>query len=161
MVLEDLKYTSLSPYLDRIDTAVKAFEKAYHDIVYTRIGLRYINRIQFPDGDPLDWSQFIADSLTCPISEFIGDKRELSRAMSQYVINKGEWSVLFNFGIFNREYPAKISRKEYILDYDCFSTDVNQSEMVQQLKRFNLTILELFEHSIKDVLRQKMGVKRE
>lgn len=81
--------------------------------------------------------------------------------MSQYVVNKGDCSVLFNFGIFNREFPAKISRREYILDYDCFSSDVDRNKIIEQLRRYNLFILELFEHSIKEQLRSEMGSRRE
>lgn len=79
LAFEDFKYTSLSPYATKIQDIVNTFEKAYNDIDYTRVGLRYINKITLPDGDPLAWNDFIADALLCPIDQFIGEKRELSR----------------------------------------------------------------------------------
>lgn len=160
LALEDSHYTSLSPYLEVIQSVMNSFSKGYESVEYTRIGLRYINNITVPNGDPLDWSDYISDSLTCPISNFVVEKRELSRAMSQFVLNKGDCSIMCNFGIFNGEFPAKISRKEFILDFDCFSNDVEADAIPAQLKRFNLLILEVFEKSIKEKLRKSMGAKR-
>lgn len=161
IAIEDYKYTSLSDYTKIIEKVIKSFTKFYKDITFKRIGLRFINEIVFSEGDPLKWSDYIADSLVCSIEDFIGDNKELSRAMSQFIIKKDDCSIIFNFGIFNSIFPDKISRKEFILDYDCHSKDVDISNIVGQIKHLNILILDLFELSIKNSLRSNMGVKNE
>ena len=159
IAFEDFAYSSLEPYLEIIKNILDLFESAYENISYKRIGLRYINKVQFSEGDPLDWSQYIAEPLIHSLDSFIVDKNELSRAMNQFVINRDEYLVTVNFGIHNGEFPAKIARREYILDYDCHSAEIADSGVISQLKQFNDTIVELFEKSINTDLKNEMGVK--
>jgi uncharacterized protein (TIGR04255 family) len=62
--------------------------------------------------------------------------------------------VLFNFGVFNSEFPNTISKKEFILDYDCVSEDERSVETVLPVfTDFNNIVWDLFEKSIGDDLR--------
>ncbi len=157
LAIEDFHYTSLEEYLERIQIIVQAFASAYPKPDYTRIGLRYINTINLKDGNPLDWAEYISDFLTCSNSGFGENIQYLSRTMGQYALNKDEYQIVCNYGIFNPEFPAKITRRQYILDYDCYSQDVS-SDIPAQVRKFNRSIQELFENSIKEPLRTLMGV---
>ena len=156
LAVEDLHYTSLDEYLARTDLVIRSFSAAYEKPQYTRIGLRYINTINLDDGEPLVWSEYISDSLTCPLDHFEGKREQLSRFMGQYVLNSDEYQIIWNYGIFNPEFPGRIARRQFILDYDCYSQDVS-ADIPAQVRKFNLAILELFETSIKEPLRKLMG----
>jgi uncharacterized protein (TIGR04255 family) len=59
----------------------------------------------------------------------------------------------------NDEFPNPITRKEFILDYDCFSHDVEYTEVINKLSDFHNNIQEMFENSIEDKLRKQMEAK--
>ena len=155
LAVEDLRYRTLDEFVKVIQPILEAFKLYYTNPQFTRLGLRYINTIKLNEGNPFDWKSLIAEPLVCPVEGFIGSKQELSRAMSQFVLNKGECTVIFNFGIFNPEYPSRIASREYILDYDCFSQDVD-ADLIKQMRDFNEQVLRLFELSIQDPLRVMM-----
>ena len=156
LAIEDARYSSLEDYLKTIQLVTQAFLASYEKPEFTRIGLRYVNTINLENGNPLDWSEYIADYLTCSLDGLVHNKQYLSRTMGQYVLNPGDHQIVWNYGIFNPEYPAKISRRQYILDYDCYSQDVS-SDITQQVRDFNVAILALFESSIREPLRALMG----
>ncbi|MDA3822246.1 MAG: TIGR04255 family protein, partial [Bacteroidales bacterium] len=58
----------------------------------------------------------------------------------------------------NSEYPAKISRKEFIIDIDCYSNFIETNGIIATLDIFNTEAKNLFEKSIKRKLREKMGI---
>ena len=80
--------------------------------------------------------------------------------MGQMVVKEEVADVVFNFGIWNPDYPSIITRNEFILDFDCFSKlpiesqDTKPSELA---KDFNKRIETLFEASITDKLREEMS----
>ncbi len=69
------------------------------------------------------------------------------------------YNLKFQFGLFNSEYPNPISRKEFVLDYDCSTNEETDIlEIFDKAKEFNKKIHEWFEKSIQDGLRDIMGV---
>lgn len=157
LAVEFFKYTHFNEFSQNVEHIYNSFSSIYKPLDLKRLGLRYINNIVIDEGHPLEWSEFINSHLTHQIDNFIVDKTQLSRAMSQNVLNRGDHTIIFSYGIYNSEFPAKISRKEYILDYDCSTTDFDNNEAISKLKKYNLEILEFFEESITDVLRAKLG----
>ena len=77
--------------------------------------------------------------------------------MSQAILNYDDYRVNFNYGMFNSEFPAKISRKEFILDFDFYTEYVEQETIIPLIKKFNKEAAIMFEKCIKDGLRKKMG----
>jgi uncharacterized protein (TIGR04255 family) len=155
LAVEDLKYRTLDSFVGIIQPILEAFKSSYTNPHFTRLGLRYVNAIKFSEGNPFEWKDLVAEPLVCPIEGFVGSKQELSRAMSQFVLNKDDSTLIFNFGIFNPEYPSRIASREYILDYDCFSQDVD-ADPIRQIRNFNVHVLDLFEKSIQEPLRRIM-----
>lgn len=78
--------------------------------------------------------------------------------MSQIILNYDDYTMNFNFGLFNSEFPAKISRKEFALDYDCYTELFEPEDIDDYLIKFNSEIKNMFERSIKNGLRKHMGV---
>lgn len=152
------RYSNFENYKSSIINVFNSFEQTYKNININRFGLRYKNIIKLKDGNPVEWNKLINETLIKQLdSKFIG-KDEISRAMSQIGLNKDDCNVIINYGIWNKEYPAKVSRKEYILDYDCYTTNCEELNVEETLITFNTEIKKLFEYSIKDKLREIMEV---
>ena len=66
----------------------------------------------------------------------------------------------FQYGIPNQYYPNPIISPEFLLDVDTFTTStISYNEIIERISIFHIFIQKLFEDSIADSLRQKMGVK--
>ena len=157
LILELTKYANFSDLFKTIELVLSEFMRAYDKVVAKRMGLRYINAITIKEGDPLDWHNLIANDLTSTIA-FLKDKSKLSRVMNTIELNKSDRKIIFRFGLFNSEYPNTIARKEFILDYDCYTDDEKEIDQIADLIReFHDEIVKLFEASIRDNLREIMG----
>lgn len=157
LVIEFFQYTHFSEFSQVVENVYSTFANIYRPLDLKRFGLRYVNNIVINSGHPLEWAEFINPHLTHSIDNFIVDNTQLSRAMSQNTLNRDDHTIIFSYGIYNSEFPAKISRKEYILDYDCFTTDFDNDDLIPKLYEYNQEIFELFEKSITDELREEMG----
>jgi len=130
---------------------------AYGVMTVNWVELRYFNVITIEQGDPLDWGNLLADSLTSMIS-FLKDKSILSRAMNTINLNKSDYKIALRSGLFNSEFPSTLARKEFVLDYECYSDDEKEIDQISGLIRvFHDEIAGLFEASIKDGLREIIG----
>lgn len=113
----------------------------------SRIGLRYINQIIFNEGNPFDWTGLIRDSLTSNLN-FIESQNELSRLIGIIELNRPEYIIKFQYGWFNSEYPNPIAKKEFALDYDCYSKDeTDLSSVLNQVDTYHTAIKKLFKYS--------------
>ena len=123
----------------------------------SRLGLRYINQIDLDEANPTEWKQYINDSLIAPIEDWCAcSKNKLTRMMSQIVINEDDFSLNFNYGIYNPIFPNIVLQKQYILDYDCYGKNIEFKDLSLFLDKYNARISLAFEQSIKDSLREKM-----
>lgn len=75
----------------------------------SRLGLRYINKIHFPDGNPLDWNDYINNMLLSLFS-FPEDKRRLSRIFHNLEFAFEEFNLRYQFGMNNPDFPESPSR---------------------------------------------------
>ncbi len=78
--------------------------------------------------------------------------------MSHVIVNYDDYKMNFNFGLHNSEFPAKISRKEFILDFDFYTEYVERDKIFPMLREFNKESAIMFERCIKDDLRKHMEV---
>lgn len=143
---------------DVINLIIDATIKVYGDIRIKRIGLRYINDITIAEGNPFDWVPFINRSLISSL-DFRSTEDKLSRSMGTMELIRDDHKVLFQFGMYNPEYPGSIARKVFVLDFDCYKEDVlNVSQMREMVEILQKDEESLFEHSIEDGLRKEMVV---
>ena len=157
--VEFFKYVHFEHFREITEKVFSIFLTSYKPVDWKRLGLRYTNQIAFNEGHPLEWSPFINSSLTYGIENFIdNNKSDLSRAMSQFIMNRDDHQLMFSFGVYNGdEFPSRISRKEFILDYDCSTTHFEEHEILSKLDSFHTDILRLFNNSITDDMRTIMG----
>jgi uncharacterized protein (TIGR04255 family) len=138
--------------------AVAALRDAFEDIQVTRLGLRYIDNIEFDEENPTDWSQYLQPNLLA-IFNIVPDQKTISRAFQILELNDGETSLRFQFGMPNPDYPAQIRKKVFIMDTDAYCTlMLSHDEITKYLNSFHERINQMFESVITDGLRKKMGV---
>lgn len=149
------KYTKFEDLISHVDKLTKLLE---NDVdVFNRVGLRYINQIDLDEPNPTDWTEYIDDALISSINSWCEfSKEKIARAMSQIRIVEDDYSLNFNYGIFNPIYPNIAIQKQYILDFDCSGMNINYSEISACLFKYNYVITAAFEKSIKNALRDKM-----
>lgn len=149
------KYTTFEDLMFHVKKVTSLLDNDVKSIM--RLGLRYINQIDLEEGSPADWSEYIDDSLIAPIEKWcMNSKLNIARVMSQIVLNEEEYSLNFNYGIFNPIFPNSIMQKQFILDFDCSCKNIEFTELNDYLYKFNLAITNSFEKSIKEPLRKKM-----
>ncbi len=161
-VQEFLKYTRFPEFFDVLKETLESFFQIYPMSICTRLGLRYINRIKIDVGDPLNWENLLFAPLYETNIKLISDPNTLKRSMHSLELKEGKYNLRFNYGIFNSEYPNPVARKEFILDYDCYYDEEEETSRVfDMVKEFNMIITKWFEKSISDGLRSNMGVTRD
>jgi len=128
-----------------------------NEIYVKRFGVRYVNNLIIDDGHPLDWSKYLNDNLLS-IFNIPASRESISRAFQNLELNLGDYSLRFQFGMHNPDYPAAIRLKSFILDFDCYYSGViGKQEVEDFLPKFHHSIQELFELSIKEDYRKRLG----
>lgn len=151
------QYKTFELFLEETLKPLDALCKVFPEIRANRVGLRYVNILEVGDKDPLDWAEFINANLLGIID--FHEKERLSRAFQILEYNFDEDSLKFQVGIANPDYPAKIKRRQFILDMDASSVGAfDFQEMVAKIKSGHERIQTLFESSITDVTRDAMKV---
>lgn len=136
---------------------MEAYYKKFKDIVANRIGLRYVNIIEPGDNNPLSWSEYINEKML-GIIDFNDQKESIIRAFHILEYDFDDLRVKFQFGIANPDYPAIIKKKQFVLDIDSYTNGAFElHEILEKLELAHAKVQELFEISITDKTRSKMG----
>jgi len=160
IILESTKYDSFEELYPKIELLVNSLFQVFPEIISTRLGLRYINEVSLNGSEnPYDLSNYINKNLIKSLDFFDVETAPLSRYINSAQIKGDDFNLTFKFGIPNSLYPNKIIKKEFTLDYDCFTTDTLEKEdILRKVKEFNDRITKLFEESIEEGLREEMEV---
>lgn len=149
----NLSYSNSENLLELINTIVNPFLLEFKIGAILRTGLRYTNEIPKQKSD---WSEYINPILVSSFGFAKSVNLELARNMAQ-IVSRFENSLLnFQYGIWNQDYPNKIAKQEYILDFDIssilpvYSRDIDLSDLI---KKYRLEIRKLFEACISDEFR--------
>lgn len=137
---------------------IKQFIDKFEITTITRLGLRYIDEISLEEMDDYyDWDGYIKPELT-GVMNFVDDKSSIRRVMQNIQISQDEETFInLNHGMFNKGFPAQIQKKEYILDYECFTPfGIQDNQVTDVADKFNKILSDLFEKSIDDRLRELM-----
>ena len=133
------EYDHFPAFRAEFECGLQALTQTYPDIKVVRIGLRYVNQVRFADGNPLDWTDIIADQLIQSVFSGIRDGASLVRSMHQLQTKRNSIDTLFNYGIHNPEYPAPVSRREFVIDIDSYRSEaIALNEVVNQIAALNL-----------------------
>lgn len=158
VVIDSRNYITFKEFRKIIDLTIDTLTNFNINPDYTRLGLRYINQIVLNKGNPFEWKRYIEPSFVSVTDRFFDRNPNIARMMGQVILNHDDYKVNFNYGMHNSEFPAKISRKEFILDYDFYTEYVEQDQIISLLKKFNIESAIMFEKCIKDGLRNHMEV---
>jgi uncharacterized protein (TIGR04255 family) len=153
--IEANKYDKYDDLKIIIEKVFNSFKKIYTPLSIKRLGLRYINEIKLNTGHPYEWKDYIHDSLINIYSSFY-EKERYTRLLSQIYYSFDDHRLIFTYGTPNSEFPSKITRKEFLLDYDCAAENVEETDIIKDLDIFHNRIQTLFEYSIKPGLRKLM-----
>jgi uncharacterized protein (TIGR04255 family) len=135
---------------------VEVFFSCFEQAQPSRLGLRYINQLDVPGENPLDWRRYINDKLLGLFSYAIQDA-EPARIFHNFEAVFPNFNLRFQFGVHNPDYPAPIRRRLFILDYDAyFKGLLEPREISLYLDAYHHAIQALFEQSITDQLRGVM-----
>ena len=155
LTFEIIGYEKFEKIYELIEFLIDKLETIFSTIISIRIGLRYINQIKLDEEDPLNFKDYIKDNLISQIDFF--ETSLPIRVISSIEISNENQNLIFKFGIPNSTYPNGIINKEFVLDYDCYTNDsLDKEEILERIKIFKETIVQTFEESIKDKLREKM-----
>jgi uncharacterized protein (TIGR04255 family) len=151
---------SLTSFLTSVSPLITNFRQVYKDIQFTSIALRHIHIITINSGDPRMWNGYINDSILTPIPTDFPEYANLAKIITQHVYNKEDFLVVFNYGMPNPEFPAKIARRQFVLDIECRAKDVSP-DMNEQITTFNNYILALFRQCTVGELKKQIGTLHE
>lgn len=127
------------------------------EVVANRLGIRYINNFEIPDGDPFGWDEYFNAHLLSTI-KFVDDKNTISRAFNNLELNFADFNLRFQFGMPNPDYPASIRKRHFVLDLDAYHQGLQTfPEIPSSLDRYHDKIQYLFEASITDKLREVLN----
>ena len=150
-------YDHFPPFRAEFDEAFNALVQLYPDVRITRIGLRYINQIRLEQGNPLDWETYLAAGLVTSVKAGISNGATLVKSMHQLHVRRDNLNLLFHYGISNPEYPAAVSRREFVLDLDCHKMEVvPPNEVTTTITALNEMCESTFEASILPAFRALM-----
>lgn len=156
MFIEYNKYEYYEMLRDDFLSVSNALFDAYPKLQVKRLGLRYIDNIDIPGGNPMEWDKYLKPELNS-IFAIADNKETISRAFHVLEFNYGENSLRFQFGMFNPDYPAPIKKKIYTLDFDMYVTRLlEKTDIEQTLNRFHEKVSYSFEEVITDELRKIM-----
>jgi uncharacterized protein (TIGR04255 family) len=142
-------------YIEVLDAFVGLFPK----IEIGRLGMRYINEIELKGKPFAGWRRYVHSSLLSGF-RFPQDEKVFSRAYSNLTFNYGEFSVQFQYGMPNPDFPAPITKKIFTLDYDAFHQGtLTRDEVVKLLPKFHDRILDLFRSSVKKAALDMAGIR--
>ena len=114
----------------------------------SRLGLRYINQITIGEGDPFDWKGWVNANLITGL-KFVDKKEFLARSMGIITYIFDDLEMKFQYGMYNSEFPNPISKREFVLDYDCATKEPRDlGESLDLLDRMHDLIKEKFRECI-------------
>lgn len=139
-----------------LEPAAEVF-RVFPDLHARRLGLRYINNIELKGANPFSWARYLNKKLLCAF-DLSEPKEYISRAFHTLEFNYGESILRFMYGMHNPDYPARIRRRVFVLDFDAYSEQpATFPEIAANLKSFHDSIQRLFELCITDSLREIMN----
>ena len=148
------KYEGLKTEFKEI---LDSFFDIFSDSIPSRLGLRYINSIDVQNGNPLDWAGLLNDKLIY-LFQFPDKPTDLSRVFHNIEFALDDFNIRYQFGMHNPDYPARIRKKVFILDFDAYyQGPIDCNDIMGMLDKFHQEIQILFEKSITEDLRGKMN----
>ena len=151
-------YVNFATFRAQFVDIYNKFKAAFGVTEYTRIGLRYINEIVIPEGDAWDWDGLVSPDLVIGVKPAFAEPLRIARSMHQVIGSKDDILCLINYGLNNPDYPNPIARREFVLDLDSYiEGGIAEADALKKIDSLYVVCKQMFEASIADGLRQRMG----
>jgi len=158
MFIEFTRYSTFEDFGAHFTTLVDSLFDVSKELRVRRLGLRYINNIELAGRNSFSWSTYLNRNLLS-IFKLSQDKAKIARAFHNLELNLGDYTLRFQYGMPNPDYPAPIRKRIFVLDYDAYSVGVlTKDEIRQSLPVLHDEIESMFESCITDKLRGMMNV---
>ncbi len=159
MYVEYKSYESFDILRNDFLIATNALFDAVDGLQVKRLGLRYIDNLDFPkEKNPTEWEQYLHPDVLSAFN-LADDPATVARAFHVLDLNYGDMNMRFQYGMANPDFPAVVRRKLFTLDHDVYCARLlGREEIPQYLDRFHERINASFERVITDGLRKKMGL---
>lgn len=153
------EYSGWSELRQDFVTALDSLVGIFPDMQITRLGVRYVNFVSLQEANPFVWREWIDSRLTGPL-EFPDDPRRITRSMHILQLEYPDgFQLKYQFGLPNPDFPAPVKQKHFVMDLDASASRIlTVADVKKLLDPMHEAIKELFESSITDGLRGKMGV---
>jgi uncharacterized protein (TIGR04255 family) len=154
-------YTNSEELVEDVDKIIEKFIDEFKVSIINRVGLRYANRIPISFNDEKEKiDNLITDELIASY-RFAGQTAEstIARSMTQQMLKFEDCDMTFIHGVWNNDFPNRIVKEDFILDFDCFTqlpVATSEINIMSTLTSFNGYIEGLFERSIKQKVRDWM-----
>ena len=147
-------YTHFRYFLKDIILLIDAL-KNYDPKDLKFLGLRYVNQI---DGKTMqELQECINPSYFNNAINNLEENEEFIQSLDKLSIRKEKYILNFQYGLFNAAYPDPNFDKDFILDLDCTTNNIETiDDVLSELKRMNKYIWSKFENAITDILRDEM-----
>lgn len=156
LIVEFNKYEHYEVLREDFLSVLDVLYKSYPSIMLKRLGLRYIDVIEWSSAQSKNWKKYLRPELSS-IFSIATNEKDVSRAFHVLEFNYGKDFLRFQFGVFNPDYPAAIKNNEYTLDFDMYTNRlIEQSEVPNILDGFHDKLNQSFEEVITNELRKIM-----
>ena len=151
----NLKYTNHKEYHGIILKIYEVFTDFYKTTI-NRIAFRYVNNISFPTGEAFNFKDLIKPSLYNATLDFSEDG--IVRSVGSMIIKDDDVSTTFIYGFVNSEFPNKIVKREFVLDYDASVNPIGEDYRIKDVvEKLRTKVNYFFEKSIEQELRTIMS----
>lgn len=142
-------------FLDAVETIKADNENA----IISRIGMRYINNIDLTKFSQVAWTKYIQKNYIDAATIFLDEKSFVS-SNNTVELSYEDYNLRVVFGFLNPDRPSVQKRHVFTMDFDAFTFgEMGIAEVSKFLDIFHTRIEDMFEASIKDGQRNRMGVK--
>ncbi len=152
------QYQHFPDFLAQLQFVLESFRRHFGRRPFSRVGLRYVNEITFDEGAALDWDGMIDPDLVTAVKAGLLNGLRMTRSIHQLMAVRDDVSVTLIYGINNPDFPNPVSRRQFLLDLDCYISGVEEGEVERRLIEINAIAERMFEESIEDGLRNTMGI---
>ncbi len=154
LAIEEKNYRGFQRFRGLLELVVNQLFQVWPQTAVNRIGLRYVNKIEPEDGDPLDWGMYINEALIAAL-QLLGDPDSLSRLVITAEFRGEDYRARVRAGLPNPDFPGLIRRKQFLLDIDVYQQQaIDESDIMGMVDAFHDIATRHFESSITDGLRE-------
>lgn len=150
------EYKDFKVLYEKITKILSKFLEIYGEVGIGRLGLRYINEIELIETNFFNWKRYLSPKILGFLN-VTTEKEEIIRTLNRIELKKTNHNLTFQYGMNNPDYPAKIKRKNFILDFDAYCGCVLYTDVEEVLNDFHDSIQTLFEECITDKMREVLN----